>query len=245
MKIAIVIPARYKSTRFPGKPLVEILGKSLIQHVWEKCILAIDSKQVYIATDDLRIENHCKDLGMQVIMTKSNCLTGTDRVYQASKEIDADYYINVQGDEPLICPEDIKKVISSVRLIKKKVLINAQCEILKKNDFLNPNVPKIVTDSNNFMLYISRAPIPSCKTGKFSTGKKQVCIYGFSKLQLEKFGTQRAKSLLENQEDIEILRFLELGYRVKMVDVSSSSIAVDVPEDIELVIDRLTQNNFV
>jgi len=239
MKIVIVIPARFESTRFPGKPLASILGKSLIRHVWEKCVLAIDHKLVYVATDDLRIKNHCEEQGMQVVLTNSDCLTGTDRVYEAAKEIDADYYINVQGDEPLIRPEDIKKVISSIHLIRDRVLINAQCEILGQEDFLNVNIPKVVTDSANYLIYISRAPIPFNKSGKFIIGKKQVCIYGFNKEQLECFASLGKKTPLECVEDIEILRFLELGYKVKMINVSSSSIAVDVPDDIRAVIEKI------
>jgi 3-deoxy-manno-octulosonate cytidylyltransferase (CMP-KDO synthetase) len=235
MKTVIIIPARYDSSRFPGKPLADILGKSLIRHVWEKCILAVNFDSVYIATDDLRIKNHCENQGMNVVMTNSMCLTGTDRVYEASKKIKADYYINVQGDEPLLDPEDIKKVILSTHFIKKNVLINAQCKIRNKKDFLNVNIPKVVADINNYLLYISRSAIPLNKKNEFIEGKKQVCIYGYNKRQLKKFNTIKNKTPLESIEDIEILRFLELGYKVKMIEVSNSSVAVDIPADINVV----------
>ena len=106
----IVIPARYDSTRFPGKPLVDICGKSMIQRVWEKCVEALNAEQVIIATDDDRIIKHCQEK-MNTVLTSKNCLTGTDRIYEVSNKIKSQIYINVQGDEPLILPEDIQKII--------------------------------------------------------------------------------------------------------------------------------------
>ena len=107
----LVIPARYKSSRFPGKPLIDINGKSMLRRVWEKCVESSSEKNVIIATDDARIEEHCLQFGMNSIMTSENCLTGTDRVAEVAKKIDADFYVNVQGDEPLINPRDIEAVV--------------------------------------------------------------------------------------------------------------------------------------
>lgn len=239
--VAIIIPARYKSSRFPGKPLVNILGKTMIKHVWEVCSKAINHKNVYVATDDSRIYNHCLSENMNVIMTSQKCLTGTDRVYEASRKIKANYYLNIQGDEPLININDIKKMIKSLKYVNDKTLINAQCAITKEEDYQNVNIPKCVSDLNNYLLFMSRAQIPSNKLQKFRQAKKQVCIYGFKKNQLKEFYNYGMKTPLEKIEDIEILRFLEMGYKVKMIDVSSSSIAVDIPRDVNQVIKILKQ----
>ncbi len=235
MKFAIIIPARYKSSRFPGKPLVDIQGKSLLRHVWDKCRAAADVNSIYVATDDIRIKNHCEEQNINVLMTSSGCLTGTDRVYEASLSINAEYYINIQGDEPLIDPQDIQTIISSLKYVEKNTLINAQCTISNQNDFFNVNIPKVVSDLKGNLLYISRAPIPYNKSEQFISAKKQVCIYGFTREQLFAFYNQRNKTPIEFIEDIEILRFLEMGFKIKMVDVSNSSIAVDIPSDIEIV----------
>jgi 3-deoxy-manno-octulosonate cytidylyltransferase (CMP-KDO synthetase) len=241
-RVVIIIPARYESTRYPGKPLVRILGKSLISRVWETCVKAIHSDNVYVATDSTLIFDHCIKNNMNVIMTSKKCLTGTDRVYEASKKIEADYYLNIQGDEPLIKVADIKKMINSLIFVDKNTLINAQCPITNPKDYTNINIPKCVTDQKNRLLYISRAPIPCNKSNQFISAKKQVCIYGFKKNHLEAFYEYRRKTPLENIEDIEILRFIELGFSVTMINVSSSSIAVDTPSDVRRVIKFLKKS---
>lgn len=139
----LIIPARYQSTRFPGKPLVDLAGKSMIQRVWEICIQVVPSQQVFVATDDDRIKTHCLDLGIQTLMTRSDCLTGTDRVYDASLQVDAEVYINVQGDEPLIDPHDINAVLESSRFYSDRV-INAMCPITEESECLSPTIPKVV-----------------------------------------------------------------------------------------------------
>lgn len=237
--VVIIIPARYQSSRFPGKPLAEIKGKSLIRRVWEKAAQALDSTHVYVATDSEKIAKHCEEQDMQVIMTSSDCLTGTDRLYEASQKVKADIYINVQGDEPLIEPQDILTVIQAAKDNPGKI-INAMCPISDNNEFLSPNIPKVVSRKDGRLLYMSRAGIPSNKEQSFNKAYKQVCIYAFCENDLKLYGSQKHKTSLENIEDIEILRFLELGKDVHMVEVSSSSVAVDVPEDIQKVKDVLT-----
>ena len=238
----IVIPARYESTRFPGKPLVNINGKTMLQRVCERCIEASSLKNVIVATDDTRIVDHCKKIGIQVILTSKDCLTGTDRIYEVALKIKADRYINVQGDEPLISVNDINLIISESNNHPKTV-INAMCQILDKKDYLNPNVPKVVVNNSGVMLYMSRAPIPGNKENKFIRALKQVCIYAFPREALIKYGSHGKKSELENLEDIEILRLLEMGYKIKMVEVSDSSIAVDTPEDLKRVKFYLDKND--
>ena len=229
-----IIPARYQSTRLEGKPLADINGKSMLQHVWEKCIQVEDSSNVVVATDDIRIENHCDNKGIQVINTPKDCKTGTDRVYQVALKKSADVYINVQGDEPLISPDDLKIMINAAYSHPKSVL-NAMCPIKSENDFYSPNVPKVVTRDDGRLLYITRAAIPTNKKHEFVSAMKQVCIYAYPFNVLKRYGEHPKKTKLEFIEDIEILRLIELGYEVQMIEVSGSSIAVDTPDDLKKV----------
>jgi len=236
MKTAVIIPARYESTRFPGKPLINILGQSLIQRVWVQCTKLFSSNDVYIATDDDRIERHCEENKMQCIMTSTTCLTGTDRVAQAYVNLNKKYdvIINVQGDEPLIEPIDILQVLEEYKRSFDLVCCG-MCKIKTEDDFRNPNIIKIVCGYQNHLLYASRSAIPTNKNLEFKGGYKQVCIYAFSPSTIIAFHNEFKKSTLELIEDIEILRFLEIGYDVKMIEVSDASISVDVPEDVEKV----------
>lgn len=238
MDIAIIIPARYQSSRFPGKPLVSILGVSMINRVWKQCVKALPRESVFVATDSEEIASHCVEHGIQVIMTSSNCLTGTDRIYEASTKINANIIINVQGDEPLVDPEDIRKVIEAAEEHPDQI-INAMCPVLSEQDYRSTTVPKVVFRPDGRLLYMSRSAIPTDKNMKFRKAWKQVCIYAFPTEALECFANEKCKTPLEEIEDIEILRFLELGYDVKMIEVSISSIAVDVPADIERVEEAL------
>ncbi len=238
MKTVLIIPARYKSSRFPGKPLVVLNGKTMIQRVWEQCNKAFDASLIFIATEDKRILEHCEENGMQCILTSDNCLTGTDRVAEVSKIIDADYYINVQGDEPVINPDDINEI---VKLLPESggAILNGYCEIDNSDDYLSVSVPKVVMRQDNRLLYMSRAPIPGNKNNKFQKGFRQVCIYAFPKEALDVFSRTIEKTPMELEEDIEILRFLEMGYEVKMVQMTKESIPIDNPEDVEKVLKRL------
>jgi 3-deoxy-manno-octulosonate cytidylyltransferase (CMP-KDO synthetase) len=228
----LVIPARYNSSRFPGKPLIDLCGKSLLRRVWDKCVLAVGKEQIVVATDDERILEHCLEQGMQATMTSSECLTGTDRVYEVALKIDRDIYINVQGDEPLIDPKDILTVLDTARK-QKGTIINGMCPIEEEKDFSNPNVPKVVTTSNDQLLYMSRAPVPTTKDHEFKEAMRQVCIYAFPRKAILEFGRHTEKTKVEAIEDIEILRFLEMGHLVRMVEVKGSQVAVDTPEDLE------------
>jgi len=230
----VVIPARFQSTRFPGKPLANIHGKSMIQRVWEKCVEATSPANILIATDDGRIKEHCHNHDMEVELTSSNCLTGTDRLFEIAQKRKANVYINVQGDEPLISPMDIKAVILAAQQ-EPGITINAMCSIKTEDDFRNPNIPKVVTRKDGRLLFMSRAPIPTNKHLGFSKAMKQVCIYAYPRDVLIAYGSMKEKMPLESIEDLEILRLIELGYEVKMIEVSGSSVAVDTPKDLEKV----------
>jgi 3-deoxy-manno-octulosonate cytidylyltransferase (CMP-KDO synthetase) len=230
----IVIPARYESSRFPGKPLADIHGKSMIRRVWEKCVEAASADKVLVATDDNRIMEHCRDHEMQVDLTSNECLTGTDRLYEVAQKRKADVYINVQGDEPLISPIDIKTVLQAAQN-EPDITINAMCSIKNEDDFRNPNVPKVITRKDGRLLYMSRAPVPTNKQLGFEKAMKQVCIYAYPHDALITFGSLKEKTPLESIEDLEILRLLELGYEVKMIEVSDYSVAVDTQQDLDRV----------
>lgn len=238
MKSILVIPARFESTRFPGKPLTDILGKSMIQRVYEQCIKAFPKKDIYVATEDERIKKHCEEYGIQCLMTSNNCLTGTDRIAEVAEIIDADYYINVQGDEPLFNPEDIKYLINKIPEHKGEI-INGYCPIDNESDYRSVSTPKVVFRPDGRLLYMSRSPIPGNKSNKFSLSYRQICAYAFPKKALKEFYNSKGKTLLENEEDIEILRFLELGYEVRMIEMSNVSIPVDHQEDLQKVIKKL------
>lgn len=232
-KIVGIIPARYKSTRFPGKPLVNLLGKPMIIWVAELAAKALGKENVFIATDDDRIKNIVKEEGFSVIMTSSEHLTGTDRLSEVAKTLDADIYINIQGDEPTVDPEVIHKVVRN-KIEYPDYIINAMAILNSDEDPNNVNIPKVITNENNDLVYMSRLPIPGykCIENLPENYYKQICIYAFNRDQLFKYGNYAKKSKIEKSEDIEILRFLELKIPIKMVEVEFSSYAVDVKEDI-------------
>jgi len=233
MREVIIVPARYASGRLPGKPLIELLGRSVLERTVGQCLKAFPKEQVFVATDDDRIAEHCQSIGIGVIMTPDDCLTGTDRVACAIAELDADLIINVQGDEPVIDPEDIRLVHQAAQVHQGEVI----CGYSPLNDeslFRSLTIPKVVFRPDGRLLYMSRTPIPGSKTGDFVAGAafRQICIYAFPRDALLDFASQSTKTPLESQEDIEMLRFMELGYEVRMVELSDQSVAVDVPEDI-------------
>ena len=237
MKVALIIPARFKSTRFPGKPLVKILKIELILRVINACEKAVNKKNIFVATDHKKIFNFVKDKGYNCIMTSSKCLTGTDRVAEASKKIYADIYLNVQGDEPLIKKKDIKKIIQ----FKKNFINHVVCgfsNIENYEETKNKSVPKVVINKFNELIYISRLPIPGSKSQeniKKSSFLKQVCIYAFNRKELDIFAKNKKKTFYEEKEDIEILRFFDLNKKIKMVKLSSNTVAVDKKSDIKKV----------
>ena len=234
MKFIVIIPARYQSSRLPGKPLIKLKGVSMIVRTYRQCIKAVDKKLVYVATDDSRIKDECLSNEIKVIMTSKKCLTGTDRVFEVSKKIKADTYINVQGDEPLFDPNDLKKLIKEIKKYPKDV-ITGYCEIFDKKKYKDVNVPKVVVSEDDHILYASRAPIPSNRKNKFVQAWRQVCAYAFPKKKLHLFAKKKRKTILESIEDLEYLRFLELGVRLRGLEMSKKSIAVDTKEDIYAV----------
>ena len=231
MKYAIIIPARYASSRLPGKPLVEIAGKPMILRTFEQCAKAVDRQLIYVATDDERIAAICDANDINTVLTSEDCLTGTDRVAEAVEKLDVDIALNVQGDEPLFNPDDIKTLLREAKASPDAV-INGYCEIDSEEQFRSPSVPKVVFRPDGRLLYMSRNAIPTTKDHGFRKAWRQVCAYAFPASALKKFSSVSRKAALEEIEDIEILRFLELGLDVRMIPMSRESIAVDHPEDV-------------
>ncbi len=234
MKFLVVIPARHKSSRFPGKPLALISGLPMIVRTYRQCIKAVSPEHVVVATDDEHIRSVCEGEGIRVVMTSVDCLTGTDRVAEVARIVYADTYINVQGDEPLFNPKDLSALINEAKNNPNEI-INGYCQISNETSFLNPSVPKVVIRQDGRLLYMSRGAIPCNKELRFVKAWRQVCAYAFPRASLEAFSSCTRKTELEEIEDIEILRFLELGWDVKMVQMSDASVPVDHPNDVEVI----------
>lgn len=246
MKTCIIIPARFKSTRFPGKPLVKLLNKPMIIWVCELSAKAVGKSNVYVATEDHSIEKTVKQFGFQTIITSADALTGTDRIAEASKHLEYDIYMNVQGDEPLVHPDDIIK-IRDAKITNMDLVINGFNWVLNSENQESVNIPKVITNENNELIYMSRKALPGFKDIKLKPNKykKQVCIYAFTKEELKIYNDFGRKSELEKSEDIEIIRFFELNKRILMIETNSLSLSVDVPEDVPNVEKALKDNLFL
>lgn len=240
MRSVVIIPARYGSSRYPGKPLASLLGKPMILWVAELSARAVGMVNVYIATEDERIVEVVKNAGYQAVLTADDVLTGTDRLALAAQQISADIYINVQGDEPLVNPQDILK-IRDAKLSNINDVINGFSWVGDNEDVHNVNIPKVITTEDNKLVYMSRVALPGFKAREHAPKryKKQVCIYAFTAEELRLFHAFGRKSELERSEDIEILRFLELGKTIRLVETHPGSLAVDVPEDVARVEEAL------
>ena len=231
----LVIPARYKSKRLPGKPLVNLKGIPMIIRTYDQCKKVVHHSKILVATDDKKILNLCKKNNINVMMTSNKCLTGTDRVAEVAKKIKKKFYINVQGDEPICNPSDIKKIIRTAQKYPNKV-INGFTEIKDKKMFNSPHVPKVIFRKDGNLIYMSRAQIPSNKKKTFTRAWRQVCIYSFPYKSLKTFSNLKKKTILEKIEDLEMNRFIEIGHEVKMIELSNRSVAVDTRSDLKKVI---------
>ena len=245
MNIIGVIPARYKSSRFPGKPLADICGKPMIWWVYQQCKKVEDFTAVYVATDDQKIFDTCKSLDMQVIMTSESHKTGTDRIGEVAEKIPADLYVNIQGDEPLLEPETIKAAIKPFYTNPDLQISNLMTKINDPVDAVNFTVPKVIANKDGIGIYLTRATAPYPKGSIDYSYYKQVCVYGFKPEALKfyyDYGKKYGKARIEAVEDIEILRFIENGYRVQYIEVDSNTVAVDTPNDLEKVRSILKMN---
>jgi 3-deoxy-manno-octulosonate cytidylyltransferase (CMP-KDO synthetase) len=252
VKTIAIIPARYSSTRLPGKPLIEIKGKPLIQYVYERVQLS-SVQQVIVATDDERIVSAVREFGGEAMVTSPHHRSGTERVAEVAATIDAAIVVNCQGDEPLIQPEAIDKAITAFAQDPLIMVTTVITPLVQGADLYNPHVVKVVVDQEGFALYFSRAPIPYPrnvveKTGndsgneieliknlpkkKLSGYWQHVGLYAFQLEFLLKL-TTLPPTPLEEQEKLEQLRILENGYKIKTVVCPTPSIGIDTPEDVE------------
>ena len=238
MKIIGVIPARYKSSRFPGKPLADICGKPMIWWVYQQCKKVEDFDEVYVATDDGKIFSVCESLGVKVIMTLDTHKTGTDRIGEVARKIPADLIVNIQGDEPLLEPGTIKAAIEPFYTNPQIQISNLMTKIKDPVDTVNFTVPKVITNREGVGIYLTRATAPYPKGSLDYAYYKQVCVYCFKPEALQfycDYGEKYGKAKIEEVEDIEILRFIENGYKVQYIEVDSETIAVYTPNDFEKV----------
>ena len=231
MKVIGVIPCRYKSSRFPGKPVAMICGKPMLWHVWNQAKKTKYVDKLIVATDDNRIYDVCYQHGIESIMTSENHKTGTDRVAEVAERIDGDVFVNIQGDEPMIDPNGIDVVVAEIINNGGESIANAFALIEDKSDLINGNVVKVITSNTNYAIAYSRSPIPYPKESN-PIYKRQIGLYAIKRESILEFPSLN-RGYLELSEGIEMLRYLENGYKIKMVEVSdNNSIPVDVPDDI-------------
>ena len=240
-KVVAIIPSRLESSRLPKKALADILGIPMIVHVFKRCLFAEKLDEVYVATDSIEIKEVVESFGGKVIMTSSEHETGTDRIAEAAQTIAADIIVNVQGDEALVNPQYIDKVVSA---LQESPQTNVAILVNPFNKRNSPSDIKVVLNENNEIMYLSRADIPSDARVENPTLLKAYHIVPFRKdflLQYSKWG----KSKLEQIEFNEYLRILEKGYTIKAVHVDSDSISVDTAEDLDYVIDKMKSDKLI
>ena len=234
MKVIGVIPARYQSSRFPGKPLADICGKPMVWWVYQQAGKVAAFDRVYVATDDERIEAVCRALGICCIMTSSTHSNSTERVFEVSQKVAADLYVVINGDEPLIDPAVIEKIIPTEMPKEPFYVSNLMTEIKSAVEVVDFTNIKVVIDENQNALFMSRSPIPYPKASVDYQYYKHVGVLAYDKAALTYFvGTP--KGCNEKIEDINELRFIEHGKKIRMIAVKAESLSVDTPKDLEYV----------
>ena len=234
MKAVAVIPSRYGSTRLPGKPLLDICGKPLIQRVWDVVARVQGLDEVIVATDDERIAEVVRDFGGKAMMTSPSCQSGSDRVREVAQTVDADVYVNVQGDEPLLEPSAIEKLLE-VFTHDSGVQVATLCSSISQEEAQSPNQVKVIRDHVGKALYFSRAPLPFVReVNETADYLGHIGIYAYRKEALCSFTSLPASSL-EQAEKLEQLRFLQAGIPIRVIVVPKTGIGVDTQEDLERV----------
>ncbi|MFJ4456523.1 3-deoxy-manno-octulosonate cytidylyltransferase [Pseudomonas sp. NPDC089392] len=232
-RVAIVIPARYGSTRLPGKPLAEIAGKPMVQHVYERALQVSNAHVVIIATDDERIADAVRAFGGECIMTSPDHPSGTDRLAEVMTQIDADIFINLQGDEPLVRPGDIEQLARGM-LADDNVSIGTLCHSIDAHEANNPNTVKVVLAENGNALYFSRSPIPYARDSEAATYLKHIGVYAYRRKILGEY-SRLPQPMIEHAEKLEQLRLMASGYCIRAFKIEPTSPGVDTPECLEKV----------
>ena len=233
-RTVIVIPTRYESKRFPGKALVKINEKPMIEHVYLQAKKVRGVDQVVVATDDERILWSVEEFGGQAVITSIEHKCGTERVAEAAESLEADIVVNLQGDEPLIDPRSVEQVIQAMADNPALPMATLKTKIRDENELRNPNVVKVVTDRDHFALYFSRSVIPHQGKEPEHQAYKHIGVYAFRRDFLRQFARlQQAE--LEKQEKLEQLRVLENGFKIMVVETEHDSIAVNTLKELEQV----------
>ena len=241
MRIVGVIPARYGSSRFQGKPLAMICGKPMIQRVYERASLVKRLDEVYVATDDVRIETCCKQKNIPVIMTSTEHRNGSERLSEVARKIIADIYVTIQGDEPLLEPSTIDKVIDTIMESDDIPCATLKTAFHNPVDVVNTTTPKVVTDLNDDILLFSRSAIPFPNGALDYIFYKAIGVYAFRRQTLLDYG-DLSMGPIERAEGIELLRLVEHGYKVRIREVASDTVAVDTPKDLKRIEDFIRAN---
>jgi len=244
MKIVAIIPARYESSRFPGKPLADICGKPMIWWVYNQVKKVKEIEAVYIATDDERICCKCQELSLEYILTRKDHNTSTERLYETAQIIQADLYICINGDEPLIDPDVIRAIIPSEIPRNDFYVCNLMTAIKDPVEVVDFTNIKVVVDNENNALFMSRSPIPYPKSTLNYKYYKHVGVLIYT-LNALKFFSETVKGYNEKIEDINELRFIENGKKLKMIEITANTLSVDTPKDLERVINVIKSNNEV
>jgi 3-deoxy-manno-octulosonate cytidylyltransferase (CMP-KDO synthetase) len=239
-----VIPARYESSRFPGKVLAQVLGRPLIQYVYEEALKSASLEDLIVACDDERILKAVQDFGGRAVLTAKGHKSGTDRLTEIVNPIDTQIVVNIQADEPLIQFSMIDELVNCLLQDADIPMATLICKIEDMQELKDPNVVKVVKDTNNFALYFCRSPIPHLRASQDSSPSpcfyKHLGLYAYTKDFLFTF-TNLPTGKLEEAEKLEQLRALEHGYRVKLAETTFDTIGVDTPEDLEKVKRRLSE----
>jgi 3-deoxy-manno-octulosonate cytidylyltransferase (CMP-KDO synthetase) len=232
-RIVAIIPARFQSSRFPGKPLADVAGRPMIEHVYRRAAAAPSVDAVIVATDDQRIASAVEGFGGIARLTRSSHPSGTDRLAEVAADVECEIVVNVQGDEPLIEPEMIEKVIEPLGADAGLDMATLRRPIADHAEYMNPNLVKVVVDRQGNALYFSRAPIPHARGGAM-TAYAHIGIYAYRRPFLLTYAGLQPTPL-ELMESLEQLRALEHGYRIRTVETRHESIGVDTPEDLDRV----------
>ena len=234
MSVLVVIPARYGSVRFPGKPLAMLQGKPVIQHVYEQAAKTTRASAVVVATDDARIREAVERFGGTVVMTSPTLQSGTERAAEVARARSEEVVINVQGDEPLVQPDMVDALAEFLERHRAAPMASLMTKLARAEDAANPNVVKVVVDRDGFALYFSRAPIPYDRSQTAPQQWKHLGIYGYQRHFLLQFPSLPPTPLAQC-ESLEQLRALEHGYRIKLLETIHDTIGVDTPEDLRRV----------
>jgi 3-deoxy-manno-octulosonate cytidylyltransferase (CMP-KDO synthetase) len=233
MRTVIVIPARYGSSRLPGKPLADILGKPMIQHVWDRALNVPGVEQVVVATDDQRVADAVTGFGGVVVMTSPDHASGTDRLVEVMGQVPADLYVNLQGDEPLVRPDDIALLVNGMQG-NPAIQVGTLCHPIDAAEAHNPNCVKVILAANGEALYFSRALIPYPRQEKAARYLKHVGVYAYRREILARY-SHIPQPMLEQAEVLEQLRLMHAGIRLYAFEVAPTGPGVDTPECLERV----------